>query len=664
MSVSIHEINKNKKDDILSFVSKAYDEGKARMQTYYRQWALQLAWVRGHQNTDIDPVTKKWKRPTKDSWRSRLISNLMLPVVRRNVSRLVHPNLTWEVLPATPDETDIEIAGVSTKVAQDAWIRTNMLKNLIRIAFWQSTAANAFLKVGWDVELGDDVRIRTRNLEKETLEKFLEFLGLETIPEEVQLRTGEVYVDPISPFNILCDPLASVFEDSDWILETQIRSKDWIIEKFGNKWKDKINESESSEIFIYPYVYNENTALPPKGVITQELYIRKTAKFPNGQYCFIADGQLIDKPRENPFSHGQLPYVHFLEIYDPASLWGTCAAEQIRSDQAQYNKTKSSITDHISQMGKLQWLNPFNSRAEFTNRPGGIINYKPPYKPEQTTLKPLPSYTERALERTRRDIQDVGSDHNVSHGQNEPGLRSGKAIIALQDADDAVLNATLIWFNDGVAKTGKLVLQTISQFVTEQRVIHVVGEFNEQETLTFMGSDLVGGTSADYFQVRVKAAPFQAMSRLARQQQVVQLIELSVLNPANPKDKDVIIGAIGFGDTMSYFDEFAAEKTRQWKEIETMIGGQQVNVIQYEDHETHLKMIRKFIASGKRNKVSPEALQLILKHATDHEEMQALELQRKASYYQLTEALTEQGQASKRNNGQAVNRVSRREDFD
>jgi len=110
MSVSIHKIKENKKDSTLSFIQQAYDEGKMQMQSYYRQWALQLAWVRGHQNTDIDPDTKAWKRPIKDSWRSRLVSNLMLPLVRRNVSRLVHPNLTWDVLPATPDEEDIEIA--------------------------------------------------------------------------------------------------------------------------------------------------------------------------------------------------------------------------------------------------------------------------------------------------------------------------------------------------------------------------------------------------------------------------------------------------------------------------------------------------------------------------------------------------------------------------
>lgn len=657
MSVSIQEIKKTK-SSTLDFVKQAYNEGKTYMQSYYRQWALQLAWVRGHQNTDIDKG--KWAQPTKDMWRSRLITNLMLPTVRRNVAKLTPANLNWDAIPATPDEDDIEIASITTKVLQDTWIRTNMLKNLIRIAFWQSTVANAFLKVGWDIERGDEIKIKTKNLEKETMERFLEFLGIGEMPEEVQLRSGEVYVDPVPPFNIICDPLASVFEDTDWVIETQIRSKDWLIEKFGNKWKDKLSETATVEIFLYPYIYNENT-LPKKGVLTQELYIKKTAKFPKGRYCFIADGQFLDKPRDNPFKHGKLPYVHFLEIYDPASMWGTCAAEQIRSDQAQYNHTKSGITDHISQMGKLQWLNPNKSGSNFTNRPGAIINYRYPLKPEQTKLSPLPSYIERTLERTRRDIQDGASDHNVSQGQNEPGLRSGKAIIALQDADDAVLNSTLLWFNDGVAKAGKLAAQTLSQFATEQRTVYIVGEFNEQEALTYTGSDLVGGSQGDYFNVRVKTAPSQVMSRLARQQQMVQMIELGVLNPQDPKDKAIIVGVIGLADTITYFDEFAAERTRQWKEIELMIQGQQVNVTQFEDHDTHVKMIRKFIASGKRNKVPPKVLKLIIQHGQQHEQMQALELQQKMAYYQLTGALEEK---SGNNKQQSASRISTREDFD
>ena len=634
MTVNLRDITR-KKDSVESFVSKAFSEHKTHMANRHRQWAIQLAWSRGHQNVDFDAIARKWVRPSKDEWRNRLVSNFMLPLIRRNVSKLVPFNYNWDVVPATPDEEDIEIANITSRVLQHAWTKMNMLQNLIRVAYWQSTVGNAFLKVGWDAEIGDEIKIATQDIEKENVSKLLEYYGLEDLPAEIPVKSGEPFVDPIPPFNVACDPMVPVFVQSNWILETQVRSKDWIVERFGNKWKDKLDESEAADLFLYPYAYNENEAIPKKGVLTHELYIKRTPQFKKGLYCYIANNQLIVSPKDNPFKHGGLPYVHFLEIFDPASMWGTCVAEQVRSDQAQYNRIKSGITDQINRMGKIQWLNPMQSRVtSFTNKPGEVINYTHPYKPEQTKLGTLPSYIENTLERTRRDMQDVSSDHNVSQGQHEPGLRSGKAIMALQDADDSILGSTLVWHNDGLSKVGVLTAKTIAQYSTDERTINVVGEFNQQEVLTYKNSDLVGEGAGDYFDVRVKTLSMHTMSRVARQDLMFSLVELGIFDPQNKEHRDLIIDIVGLGDTMTFFDKHSSERTRQWKEIQQMEQGQDVRPIPYENHDVHIEMIKSFLASSRRNKLDQENLRRIIQHADFHEEMKAQEMQKKMAYYQ------------------------------
>lgn len=649
------DIKRGKKDSVESFVTKAMEDHRSRMSSIYRQWAIQLAWTRGHQNVDFDLKTRKWVSKARESWRARLSTNLMLPLVRHTVSRIMQSRPIWDVVPATPDEEDIQIANVSSKVCKDLWVRQDMDIKALRTLFWMCTTGNAFMRVGWDSEEGDEVKVKTLNIERELIERFIEVLGITAaeVPEEFSLNAGECYIEPVTPFNMACDPLSNIFEDSLWAIESELRSIDWICNKFGNKWKDKLSTTHDVEIFLYPYIYNENTVTPKEGVVTYSLYLKKSQRFKDGLYCFIADNKILDGPRPNPYEHGDTPYGHFLEIYDPASVWGTCSAEQIRPDQAQYNNVKSNITDHFNKVSRIQWLNPMNSGVTaITNRPGEIINYKFPFKPEQTQPKPLPAYVERMLERTRRDMQDTSSYHNVSQGQNDPGVRSAKAVLALQDADDTVLGPTILWFNRSLERIGRLALQTIAQYTTDDRTVSIVGEYNEQEILSYTRDDLVGNSPGDYFNVRVKTSSHQAMSRISREQQMLGLIEMGVLDPK--RDRLTILGFIGLADSMSLFEEYASDRTRQWNEIQAMIAGQQINPTEGENHEVHIKTIKKFIASSKRNKIDPNILKIIQQHMDGHYQLQALEVAKQMSYMQLAQAVLSGGLGAKENDQTAV----------
>lgn len=626
--MKLYEIKKGKKDTITRFIRENFSKSKENMQSYYRQWALTLAWVRGHQNIDFQGG--KFVKSQKHSWQTRLIANKLLPQMRNSIARLLQSNPIWEVHPATPDEEDIEIAHVSTKVLQEAFYNTNMRLNLVQLLTWQSCCGNAFAKIGWDSEAGEDTEVNTNDVTEELLDSFLSMMGIEVPPEVLTLKTGESFVEVIPPFNLICDPLVTMFHKSQWSLETQIRSKDYIVEKYGNKWRDKLTETKDIEIFMYPFIYGENTGVQT-GVKIQELFIKKCPQFKDGLHVVMSEDNVLHK-QSHPFDHGELPYVHFLEIFDCACMWGTSTVLQNRSQQAQYNAINSKITDTINLTGAVQWLIPTQSRVtDITNRPGAKISYNAPYKPEPVQPRGLPAYIENALERTQRDMQDTSSLHNVSRGKSEPGLRSGRSILALQETDDLDHLSTLWWFDDALKSTGKQLIKVIKQHVSEDKTITTIGEFGEQEVTTFTGSDLTG-TKGDYFDVRVQNVIHQTLSRAAREQQIARLVELTVLDPQ--KDRFFILGVLGLRENLLALDEYAADRARQHQEITRILNGEDVKVTFGENHEVHVASVKKFIASSRRNKIKPEQLQKIQMHLDNHWEMQALELAKQAAYMQ------------------------------
>ena len=623
----LFDVSKGKKNSVKDFVLDKFSSRHETMSELYRSWMLNLAWVRGYQNTDFDSSNRTFRTPSaKHPWKARLVSNLMLPIVRRNVSQLVHNTNVWDVIPATADQEDLNISQTAKKLLLAYWDILDMPQKLLRVAFWQSVCSSAFLKVGWDTQAGDEVSIQSQDVEAETLRNFLQLQGFTETPKELKVREGDAFIDVVTPFNMLFDPNANIMEESMWSVESQIKSKDWVIDTYGNKWKD-LTETDSQELFLYPFIHGERTGkLPTKGILVHEFNAVRSRKHKNGIHAIMSsDGQMLKTPQDMPYDHGELPYTHFLEIYDPASLWGTNAAEQVRPHQARYNRVQSAVLENININTNIQWLNARQSTIkQFTNKPGQVYNYNHPFKPEQTTIKPLPAYLDRFLDRTRLDMQDTASTHDVSEAKAEPGIRSGKAVLALQDADDSVKGPVLLWFDKGVAKTGKQLLQILSVKISDERLIEVRGTFSEQETLSFKGGDLKGKSRGNYFKVRTKTYGRQPLSRAGREGLVETLINLQLLHPQIHREE--LLHLIGAADVLSIYDENSNDRLRQHEEIKQLMEQQEVGVYFGQNHDVHISSIKKFIASNQWDELEPQIKEAISQHLRNHLEQQTIEL--------------------------------------
>lgn len=630
----LHKVKLSEQATICDFVHDRYRENMDEMAHLHRSWALTLAWTRGYQNYDFDKVKRTYvQNVDRKSWRPKLISNFMLPLVRKMVARYLYLKPIWDTIPATPDDDDIQIADIGAAILRHTWQQLAMDKKLIQLLFWQENCASAFLKVGWDAEAGELMEIGTQDVDDEVMNQTMQALGIFEKPETLKIPSGNPFCNVVSPFNMILDKNATVFEDCDYCIECNIHSIDWIADKFGNDYK-KVSKTTDADLMFYPYNYSPETRIPKDGCMTYEIYIkRNNGRFKKGCYAFYADKYPLISPRPLPYAHGELPYGHFVSIVDPSNIWGTCVAEQVRPNQARYNKIESLVLEQMNLMSSIQWLNPASTNIkEFNNKPGAVITFHGPQPPQPVQPRAIPSYIERSLDRVRMAIQDTASSHDVSEAKADPSVRSGKAVHALQEADDSVNGPNLLWFDSALGRVGRLLIQTISEFVVEDRTLQITGEFKQIETLTYNGAMLQGKNRADYWQVRTTTYGRDAQSRHGREAHIIRLIEIGLLNPV--ADKNLILTMLGTADTMSLFDERVVDKARQWKEIQRLLAGEQVRVSMLEDHQTHLEAIKKWIAGSKRDQVQPQQLQAVINHANEHMQMQALEAMQQASMLQ------------------------------
>lgn len=621
----LYDLKRNSKD-VIDFVTSQFKERRLEISELIRIWCLNLAWYRGSQNLDFDVNSRTWLRndPSINKNKVRLVSNLMMPLVRKSVAKMSYIHPVWDVIPATPDEDDIQIANTSTKVLQDLWQQVEMNSKLIRLLFWMLNCGSAFFKVTWDAEAGDEIQVMSNQVEEGLIKAAMEKFGFSEIPQAFNVPQGQLVIDVVTPFNITLDNHTECLDENLWIIESHLRDKDWIVEKFGTKYKN-LQEVDETDLLSFPHLYSSKTRRElRKGVLTHELYIKRCGLFKQGLYALVGGGEILIPPRKLPYIHGKLPYTQFTEIITPGNIWGTCVSEQVRANQARYNRISSGVVENINLNSQLQWLNPEqNKRSVFTNEPGAVINYTYPYKPEPNQPRTLPSYVERMLDRTRMDMQDTASSHDVSEAKNEPGIRSGKTVLALQEADDSIYGPVLLMMDEALSATGTLAIQTLAQYVTEERVLYITGEYNAIEAVNFTGAMLKGKNNANYWKVRVKTFGRQAMSRSGREQLARTLIEVGVLNPQTDRDK--ILHIMGTADLVSMFDQDAATRSYQNDEIQMMLKGQPAKVELAQNHGIHIEVIKKCKNSGKWKNYPPQVKQLIEQHLLEHLKMQAYE---------------------------------------
>jgi hypothetical protein len=472
---------------------------------------------------------------------------------------------------------------------------------------------------------------------------------------------GAVETSVVDSTDFIVDPTVTNFRDAMWCMHVTARSPAWVYNRWGvevgfdgsrpqrrdaaySRWRQGLGGQyrqaddhgktvEVKELWIKPGRYKYGKGKDE--VIT----------FPKGYVAVVADNKVLSHG-ENPYDHGELPFVFVPALRVPGELWGDTIANSLRVTQVTLNKTASQITLANDLCGNPQWLIPSDIKlkeADRSNMPGAWKIFEPQPHGLVPTMHPgqgPAAAVFRYLDQILSINQQISGMHEGGlAGGNPPNIEAGVALAALVERDTSRLAYTAMEYGRGIERWTWLNLRLLQQFKTKAEVVSIVGRFMESETVEFSGASI-----RDDFEVSVVPQSVQPQSKAAKFQEAAGLFQMGLIGP-----KDAL-NAMGFeAPEQMTVDQIEIENARNENFEARKFGRVSTppEYMQLENGALHVEEHRRELLSP-TIRADPQAYQALYQHLALHEliEVQRMQAQAAAAAPPPEEAPPEEGGGS------------------
>jgi len=373
--------------------------------------------------------------------------------------------------------------------------------------------------------------------------------------------------------------------------------------------------------------------------------------------------------------------------YVPGRFWPDSAVDDLISPQNTINEIDRDLKMNRQGLARPIVMLPSKARIKRATSWGQhllAIRYDPltagGQKPtiEQGTPYPAQVLEERAIHRAT--IQDVAGDpKNVLRGNAPTGSASGIMVDILRDAAEMGHFPDITRFYRSHKRTYRKRLLLAGEVYTTERMIKVSGRGHGVEVRAFKSADLRGNTD-----VRLELASGLASTRVGQTQMMLELTKAGLFSSQSdldPEYRDELLkrlGLSGFKDKTSVdVDRATMENTMvantredgfKYKKIQTPIGIEEVPYIeglwlsmqnpmalgladdelqimaqtdpgimepimlsddelfQFDDHNVHYQIHRKFLLSPEFRNLGDDAKAVLVAHTNEHKAMSELQM--------------------------------------
>jgi len=561
---------------------KRVDELQAQRDAMERQWKLNLAFYKGKQYVFYNRKSRRIESlPTdegdKPRYRVRLVSNQIAPNTQSLLSRLVKSKPQFF---ATPGQASYE-AQKATQVAENLldywWDAFHLSEKREEAMMWAIIAGNGFWKVSWDDQVGQGIKVMldpegqpiVDPLVEHYFRQNLEEVGVDASEFEKRVYQGEIRVDVLSPFDVLLDDSAQVFEDCKFAFCIHPMTSEEIMERYGVRLKPNAvnrypDESLPGSFGNLDGKTNENVRIVYYG------YFLPGPKYPDGRFvAFTKNPSIVLYDAPWPFPFEELPLIKFPGMRIPGQLWDTSVVEQAVPLQKELNRSLSQIIEYKNLTLKPQMLAPVGSlRQRMTDEPGAIFEYNPVAGkvPESIPIPSLPPYVFEHLQDLGNRLKDIFGLNEIMEGSVPPNVEAGVAIDLLQEAATDRLAPQIMLMEKSLERAGNLMLQLAQQYYTEPRTMIITGSGSKPKVERFEDADLIKGIS-----VKVEAGSGLPRTRAGKQARVMQLLQMGILSPTKAyKYMDM-------ADFKGLQMQYEADEEQAMREHDKLIDGGIVN---------------------------------------------------------------------------------------
>lgn len=522
---------------------KKVDDLTRQRQLMERQWKLNMSFYKGRQYVFYNRKSRRIESlPTdegdKPRYRVRLVVNQIAPLTQNLLARLIKSKPQFY---ATPGQNGFE-AQKASKVAEDLleywWDKFHLSEKREEAMMWAILCGNGFWKITWDDKSGPGMKVTLDPNGQPIVDPLVQHFYLHNLEQagvsasEVQKRVyqGEIKVDVVSPFDVLLDDGAQVFEDCKWAICSHPMTPEEIFERYGVKLKpNAVNRYPDESL---PGAFGNLEAKTEENVrIMYYGYFLPDSKYPDGRFVvFTKNPSIVLYESVWPFPFLELPLVKFPGLRIPGQLWDFSIVENAIPLQKELNRTVSQIIEYKNLTLKPQMLAPVGSlRQRITDEPGAIFEYNPVAGkvPEAIPIPSLPPYVIEHLRDLGDRLKDAFGLNEIIQGSVPPNVEAGVAIDLLQEAATDRLAPQIILMEKSLERAGNLMLQLAQKYYNEPRMMIISGSGSKPRIERFEDADLIQGV-----QVRVEAGSGLPRTRAGRQARVMQMLQMGILSPA------------------------------------------------------------------------------------------------------------------------------------
>ena len=575
--------------ELLSYLNGLYESSRKQRLKFENSWYMNLAFFFGKQyvqwqssSPSMAQYNRLWEPPAP-SWRVRLVSNRIRPLLRVELSKVTKEKPRGFVIPSTSDDDDVAAARAAESIWDFLWREKFMNKVLRRTEFWTLICGTSFVKDWWDKDLKDS-----------------------------NGKPGDICVEHVTPFHLLAPEIAEEeIESQPYLIHVIAKSPEWVEQKYGTKVNPD-STAGSGQILEQKFLSALGVAERPKSMVSvKEAWIKPCKKFPKGTVVTWAADKILVPPTEGfPYEHDQYPFTKFDHI-PTGRFYAESTIPDLIPLQKEYNRTRSQIIEAKNRMAKPQLLAARGSTDpnKITSEPGLIVFYTPGFpEPKPLPLQGLPSYVMEELDRNLRDMDDISGQHEITKGRTPPGVTAATAISYLQEEDDSKLAFTIASLEEGVERLGRHFLSHVKQYWAAQRIVRVMGENNQWESHEFSKSDIKGNTD-----FRVEAGSATPTSKAAKQAFITELGKMGWIPP------DKALKYLDMAETGKMWEEMQIDARQAQREDVAMLDGQQIIPGEWHNHEAHIAQHNITRKKQEYEKAKPEVQAIIDQHIQAHQ---------------------------------------------
>jgi len=541
-------------EEIVNFIVDVYTAEKNRKRPYSIQWYYNLAFILGHQWTNISPLGELIKVEDAPEHRVYRVENEILPRVKRITSKATLDPPLMDCVPMTSDEADLNAAQAGVEFLEYHQYEQDFASLDVRALIWAQATGKGFYKTTWnpkagplvvrektelqDVPVPDEMglpQIDPNGLEI-TEKQEVPVLDEAGLPEIVSFHLGEISVEVCSGFEIIPvgkgDQLRS--KGITGVMHVVPRSVRHVQDVYGETVEPDQDVRDTDDVYrdmagkIGTIIGGELSSTEQRedqepSVLVYEYWEKPSEDHPRGRLIVVA-GKKVLKNTELPYDHLQLPFAEIEDFPVPGRFWPTTMVEQSIPIQKEINILASKIEEHTRMMAfpKLMTFQGNNAEEPWTNEAGQEYeNASRQTMPEAWHPPQLSQDVYTRLAQLRERLDDMYSTHEASRGTVPTGVKSGVAIAFLLEQDDTQHGPLFRSYHRARETVGRHIIGLAKQFYDEDRQVSILGENKKWVMKDFNAAKLEG--VAD---VRVRQQSSVPVSHAGAMQKVFDIAQM------------------------------------------------------------------------------------------------------------------------------------------